>query len=69
MTDVPNIADDIDEIVWLANAREERGLTSDEIEEELRDRGADVSSRKVQYALTDMVEAEILYRQPPGPLR
>jgi len=63
MTDVPNIADDIDEIVWLANGREERGLTSDEIEEELRDRGADVSSRKVQYALTDMVEAEILYRQ------
>lgn len=63
MTDLPEVADDIDEIVWLANAREERGLTADEIESELRDRGADVSSRKVRYALTDMAEEDLLYRR------
>lgn len=63
MADVPDIADEIDEIVWLANAREERGLTAEEIESELRDRGADVSSRKVRYALSDMADAELLYRR------
>lgn len=63
MSDLPDIGDDIDEIVWLANAREEQGLTADQIESELRDRGADVSSRKVRYALTDMVEEGHLYRK------
>lgn len=62
------LIDQIDEIVWLANTREERGITADEIEEKLKSRGIEASSRKIQYALTDMVEEEksLIREQAPS---
>lgn len=58
-----DVADHIDELVWMVNAREERGVTADEVEQALHERGVDVSERKVRYELDDMVDKGLLRRQ------
>lgn len=52
----------IDEIVWLANSREERGITAKQVYERLEDRGVDVSDRTVREGIKSMWEDELLKR-------
>lgn len=57
----------IDEIVWLANTREERGMTAGEVEEKLERRGVEASSRKIRYRLTEMAdEGQLVRKQAPS---
>lgn len=56
------LREQISDLVWVANSREERGLTASEVYETLQQRGIDASDRTVRDLLKDMHEEDTLDR-------